>query len=159
MAAEVVPVEAHAVLEVVHAPAVVEPPAPSLGLPTFDLPDEPAAARTSVADSTIRVDVALLDSLMNLVGELVLTRNQMLQRVATREDVELARTTHRLNLVAGELQESVMKMRLQQIDTLWSKLPRVCVTCRSSWARRSSWTCAARRPSSTRPSSRPSATR
>ncbi|WP_268932175.1 chemotaxis protein CheA [Nocardioides okcheonensis] len=95
-----------------------------------DVPDtaaaeEPAEGRRSVADSTIRVDVALLDSLMNLVGELVLTRNQMLQRVATREDVELARTTHRLNLVAGELQESVMKMRLQQIDTLWSKLPRV----------------------------------
>lgn len=96
-----------------------------------DMPDtaaaaeEPAEGRRSVADSTIRVDVALLDSLMNLVGELVLTRNQMLQRVATREDVELARTTHRLNLVAGELQESVMKMRLQQIDTLWSKLPRV----------------------------------
>jgi len=59
------------------------------------------------------------------VGELVLTRNQMLQNAAAREDVDLARTTHRLNLVAGELQEGVMRTRLQQIDTLWSKLPRV----------------------------------
>lgn len=86
---------------------------------------EPAEGRRSVADSTIRVDVTLLDSLMNLVGELVLTRNQMLQNAAAREDVDLARTTHRLNLVAGELQEGVMRTRLQQIDTLWSKLPRV----------------------------------
>lgn len=82
-------------------------------------------SRRSVADSTIRVDVSLLDSLMNLVGELVLTRNQMLQRAATREDPELTRTTHRLNLIAGELQEGVMKTRMQQIDTVWSKLPRV----------------------------------
>lgn len=86
---------------------------------------EPTEGRRSVADSTIRVDVTLLDSLMNLVGELVLTRNQMLQNAAAREDVDLARTTHRLNLVAGELQEGVMRTRLQQIDTLWSKLPRV----------------------------------
>ncbi len=69
--------------------------------------------------------MALLDSLMNLVGELVLTRNQMLQRAATREDPELQRTTHRLNLIAGELQESVMKTRMQPIDNVWSKLPRV----------------------------------
>ncbi|HET7328539.1 MAG TPA: chemotaxis protein CheA [Nocardioidaceae bacterium] len=81
--------------------------------------------RRPVADSSIRVDVALLDSLMNLVGELVLTRNQMLQRAATREDVELQRTTHRLNLIAGELQEGVMKTRMQPIDHVWSKLPRV----------------------------------
>ncbi len=88
--------------------------------------DDPGEAfRRSVADSTIRVDVALLDSLMNLVGELVLTRNQMLQRAATREDIELQRTTHRLNLIAGELQEGVMKTRMQPIDNVWSKTPRV----------------------------------
>jgi two-component system chemotaxis sensor kinase CheA len=85
---------------------------------------EPDHRRTA-ADSTIRVDVDLLDSLMNLVGELVLTRNQLVQRAAVRQDVELLRTTHRLNLVAGELQEGVMKTRMQPIDTVWSKLPRV----------------------------------
>ena len=82
-------------------------------------------ARRTAADSTIRVDVDLLDSLMNLVGELVLTRNQLVQRAATRKDTELLRTTHRLNLIAGELQEGVMKTRMQPIDTVWSKLPRV----------------------------------
>jgi len=84
-----------------------------------------AGARRSVADSSIRVDVDLLDALMNLVGELVLTRNQLLQRAATREDPELQRTAHRLNRIAGELQEGVMKTRMQPIDNVWSKLPRV----------------------------------
>ena len=82
-------------------------------------------SRRSVADSSIRVDVDLLDELMNLVGELVLTRNQLLQRAATRQDGELQRTAHRLNLIAGELQEGVMKTRMQPIDNVWNKLPRV----------------------------------
>ena len=81
--------------------------------------------RRSVADSSIRVDVDLLDSLMNLVGELVLTRNQLIQRAAARQDQELMRSMHRLNLVAGELQEGVMKTRMQPIDNVWSKIPRV----------------------------------
>jgi two-component system chemotaxis sensor kinase CheA len=81
--------------------------------------------RRSAADSTIRVDVELLDTLMNLVGELVLTRNQIVQRAATRQDPDLLRTSHRLNVIAGELQEGVMRTRMQAIDTVWSKLPRV----------------------------------
>ncbi|MDO5712180.1 MAG: Hpt domain-containing protein, partial [Micrococcales bacterium] len=59
----------------------------------------------SVADSSIRVDVDLLDSLMNLVGELVLSRNQLVQRAAASQDQELQRSMHRLSLVASELQE------------------------------------------------------
>jgi len=84
-----------------------------------------SGGRRSVADSSIRVDVDLLDGLMNLVGELVLTRNQLLQRSATRQDAELQRTAQRLNLIAGELQEGVMKTRMQPIESVWSKLPRV----------------------------------
>jgi two-component system chemotaxis sensor kinase CheA len=84
-----------------------------------------ADSRRSVADSSIRVDVDLLDSLMNLVGELVLTRNQIVQKAAARADSDLLRTSHRLNLIAGELQEGVMKTRMQPIDNVWSKLPRV----------------------------------
>lgn len=79
----------------------------------------------SVADSSIRVDVDLLDSLMNLVGELVLSRNQLVQRAAASEDQELQRSMHRLSLVASELQEGVMKTRMQPIETVWSKIPRV----------------------------------
>jgi two-component system chemotaxis sensor kinase CheA len=87
--------------------------------------DSQHEGRRSAADSTIRVDVDLLDTLMNLVGELVLTRNQIVQRAATRQDPDLLRTSHRLNLIAGELQEGVMRTRMQAIDTVWSKLPRV----------------------------------
>ncbi|WP_168582429.1 chemotaxis protein CheA [Gephyromycinifex aptenodytis] len=79
----------------------------------------------SVAESSIRVDVDLLDSLMNLVGELVLSRNQLVQRAAASEDQELQRSMHRLSLVASELQEGVMKTRMQPIENVWSKIPRV----------------------------------
>ncbi|SDO02402.1 chemotaxis protein CheA [Geodermatophilus sp. DSM 45219] len=81
--------------------------------------------RRAVADSTIRVDVDLLDELMLLVGELVLTRNQIVQYVGRSTDTDLVRASQRLNLIASELQEGVMKTRMQPIDHIWSKLPRV----------------------------------
>ncbi|WP_448626314.1 chemotaxis protein CheW [Geodermatophilus sp. URMC 64] len=83
------------------------------------------AGRRGVADSTIRVDVDLLDELMLLVGELVLTRNQIVQYVGRSNDTDLVRASQRLNLIASELQEGVMKTRMQPIDHIWSKLPRV----------------------------------
>lgn len=86
----------------------------------------PAAERLQgVAESSLRVDVALLDKLMNLVGELVLARNQILQFTATQSDVAFLGATQRLNLVTSELQEGVMKTRMQPIKTIWGKFPRV----------------------------------
>jgi two-component system chemotaxis sensor kinase CheA len=79
----------------------------------------------SVSDSTIRVDVGLLDKLMNLVGELVLARNQVLQFTSTSQDSSLSATTQRLNLITTELQEGVMKTRMQPIGNVWSKFPRI----------------------------------
>ena len=80
--------------------------------------------RRSVSESTIRVDVGLLDSLMNLVGELVLARNQIMQHTSG-VDANLSAASQHLNLITTELQERVMKTRLQQIGTIWSKFPRV----------------------------------
>jgi two-component system, chemotaxis family, sensor kinase CheA len=77
------------------------------------------------AANTIRVDVGQLDKLMNLVGELVLARNQILQFSATQQDASLVNASQRLNLITTELQEGVMKTRMQPIDTVWNKLPRV----------------------------------
>ena len=74
---------------------------------------------------SIRVDVGQLDKLMNLVGELVLARNQILQFSASQQDPVFLGTTQRLNLVTTELQEGVMKTRMQPIDNVWNKLPRV----------------------------------
>ena len=80
---------------------------------------------TSAADSTIRVDVALLDRLMTCVGELVLARNQVLQFTNANTDSAFHRTSQRLNLITSELQESVMKTRMQPIGNVWSKFPRL----------------------------------
>ncbi len=80
---------------------------------------------SAVADANIRVGVGLLDKLMDLVGELVLTRNQILQFNAEREDAALNATSQRLNLITSELQEGVMKTRMQPIGMVWNKLPRV----------------------------------
>jgi two-component system chemotaxis sensor kinase CheA len=80
--------------------------------------------RPSIANSSLRVSVELLDRLMNLVGELVLTRNQILQFTA-EADGAFATAAQRLNGVTSELQEGVMKTRMQPIGTIWSKLPRV----------------------------------
>ncbi len=84
-----------------------------------------AGASSSPADSVIRVDVGLLDNLMNLVGELVLARNQILQFTQASGDTVLMGTSQRLNLITTELQEGVMKTRMQPIDHVWSRFPRV----------------------------------
>jgi two-component system chemotaxis sensor kinase CheA len=86
---------------------------------------EAARKESHVSDSNIRVDVQLLDKLMNLVGELVLARNQLLQHSGEDQDPMIAATTQRLDLVTTELQEGVMKTRMQPIGGIWSKFPRV----------------------------------
>jgi two-component system, chemotaxis family, sensor kinase CheA len=77
------------------------------------------------ADSNIRVGVDMLDKLMDLVGELVLTRNQILQFNLEREDPALNATSQRLNLITTELQAGVIKTRMQPIGVVWNMLPRV----------------------------------
>ncbi|MFN7737402.1 MAG: chemotaxis protein CheW [Pirellula sp.] len=79
----------------------------------------------SASESTIRVDVSLLDKLMTRVGELVLARNQILQFAGKLADNDLIGATQRLNLITTELQEGVMKTRMQPIGNIWSKLPRL----------------------------------
>ena len=80
---------------------------------------------SSAADATIRVDVGLLDKLMTLVGELVLSRNQIVQYSESHEDAGFLSATQRLNLLTTELQTSVMKTRMQPIGSVWGKFPRV----------------------------------
>ncbi len=81
--------------------------------------------RRSAVDSSIRVDVDVLENLMQLVGELVLSRNQVLQLAADSSEPHLVRAAHRLDLISSSLQEAVMKTRMQPMDYLWAKLPRV----------------------------------
>jgi two-component system chemotaxis sensor kinase CheA len=102
------------------------PPAtPAPALPAAPAPEIGDAKSPAVTDTTLRVDVVLLDKLMNLVGELVLARNQILPFCGHHADGAFLATSQRLNLITTELQGSVMKTRLQPIGNLWSKLPRV----------------------------------
>lgn len=84
---------------------------------------EPAAAPIA-AETNIRVDVRALDHLMNLIGELVLARNQLIQHLAGSSDARLTTSAHRLDGITGELQEAVMRTRMQPISSIWQKLPR-----------------------------------
>ena len=82
-----------------------------------------ARAQGATAESTLRVDVALLNRMMNLVGELVLTRNQVLQ--ATASDPNMTLLSRRLDMVTADLRESVMKARMQPVSNVFSKMPRL----------------------------------
>jgi two-component system, chemotaxis family, sensor kinase CheA len=81
--------------------------------------------RTSAEDSTIRLDVSVLDELMNLVGELVLARNSLVRSIATVEDRSLLADSQRIDLVTSELQARVLRTRMRPIRTVWGKLPRL----------------------------------
>ena len=81
--------------------------------------------RGAVIDTTVRVDVNVLDRLMTLVGELVLARNQLAALASDRTDPSLASATQSVDRITAELQEGVMKTRLQPIRTAWATLPRV----------------------------------
>ncbi|HYW78493.1 MAG TPA: chemotaxis protein CheW [Thermoguttaceae bacterium] len=86
--------------------------------------DKPAAPATP-ADTSIRVPVSLLDGLMNLAGELVLSRNQLMQAVASTDGAGLDSVAGRLDQVTSELQEAIMQTRMQVVGTVFGKFPRV----------------------------------
>jgi len=81
---------------------------------------------SAVAQSSIRVNVDVLEDLMTQVSELVLTRNQLMQLVRGRDkDDELTSPLQRLSHITSDLQEGVMKTRMQPIGNAWAKLPRI----------------------------------
>ena len=106
---------------------------------------------SAVASQTIRVTVEVLEDLMTLVSELVLTRNQLLQLAcASRSDSAFAVPLQRLSHITSELQEGVMKTRMQPIGNAWAKLPRlVRDLARRTRQEDRARACAAPRPSST----------
>ena len=85
---------------------------------------EPESRTREAIAETIRVGVNVLDKMMTLVGELVLARNQLLQISNTVEDTGLQAVSQRMNLIATELQEEVMKTRMQPIGNIWNQFPR-----------------------------------
>ena len=112
---------------VAPSPAAAAPLAPSAPPTALASPQSGADGRRAAAagESTIRVDVGLLDRIMNTVGELVLARNQILQFTLNIEDANLQAASQRLNLIASELQEGVMKTRMQPIAMVFGMMPRL----------------------------------
>ena len=115
------------------AAAVAKDPVPvPIGAEKSEKPKADAgygkAGQSSSADAqpeSIRVSVHLLDRLMNLSGELVLGRNQLIQAQGTGNEKGLAVAAARLNLVTSEMQEAIMQTRMQPIGTLFQRFPRV----------------------------------
>ena len=83
------------------------------------------AGEASLANQSIRVNVDVIEQLIVMVSELVLTRNQLLEMVRHTNDSEIKVPLQRLSNVTAELQESVMKTRMQPIGNAWAKLPRI----------------------------------
>ncbi len=103
-------------------PGAAPAPAPA---PRPQAAPAPATADVRGAEQSVRVDVEVLEELVALVGELVLTRNQVVERAARSGDAEVVRAAHRLDVVAGSLQRSVMQTRMQPMEHAWASLPRV----------------------------------
>ncbi len=85
----------------------------------------PASVENEKADTTIRVQVSLLDRLMTLMGEMVLVRNQVLQYSSKTDDLEFQNLSQKLDVVTSELQEETMKTRMQPIGNIVTKFQRV----------------------------------
>lgn len=79
----------------------------------------------SLASQSLRVSVDVLENLMTMVSELVLTRNQLMQLQRANGESDLSGALQSLNLVVSDLQEGVMKTRMQPIGNAWAKLPRI----------------------------------
>ncbi|MCA1402909.1 hybrid sensor histidine kinase/response regulator, partial [Bradyrhizobium sp. BRP56] len=116
----------------VAAPAPAAKPAAAAAEPAeaAKKPARKAAAEDvqegdKIANQSIRVNVDTLEHLMTMVSELVLTRNQLLEISRRNEDTEFKVPLQRLSNVTAELQEGVMKTRMQPIGNAWQKLPRI----------------------------------
>ena len=107
------------------APVAPTPaPAPAAAAPKKN-EESKEAAESAVANQSLRVNVDVLENLMTMVSELVLTRNQLLQIARVEKDNSFSTPLQRLNHVVSDLQEGVMKTRMQPIGNAWAKLPRI----------------------------------
>ncbi len=108
--------------------ANTSPAATRLSPPGATSPEGTAAASNAAAasaETSIRVQVGVLDSLMNLAGELVLGRNQLIQTLTTDAHFGIEAVAARLDQVTTELQEAIMRTRMQPIGAVFTKFPRV----------------------------------
>jgi two-component system chemotaxis sensor kinase CheA len=115
---------AAAALKPAAAPAA-QPAAPAKEKKAKSIVEADVPEADKVANQSIRVNVDTLEHLMTMVSELVLTRNQLLEISRRNDDTEFKVPLQRLSNVTAELQEGVMKTRMQPIGNAWQKLPRI----------------------------------
>ncbi len=109
---------------IIDQPEVIAPQMVSVEKDTGPTKEtSPAAAAT--VESSLRVHVRLLDSLMNLAGELVLSRNQLLQAISSDDQRVFEVASQRIDMITSELQEAIMLTRMQPIGNVFNKFPRV----------------------------------
>ena len=111
-----------------EAPVEAAPIAAAVAPPALRAPEaqvEAVQTESAAAQQTIRVSVDVLEDLMTLVSELVLTRNQLMQLARVSSDSQISVPLQRLSHITSELQEGVMKTRMQPIGNAWAKLPRL----------------------------------
>lgn len=108
-----------------------EPGSATLALPDTDMAPNPAdintkdSAKSTEVAAPVKVSVELLDKLMNLVSEMVLARNRLLSFAMNSGDTNFASTVRTIDMVTLELQERMMKTRMQPISQVWTKFPRL----------------------------------
>jgi two-component system chemotaxis sensor kinase CheA len=125
------PVESTRVEEVLHAnrsdSGICGPLAskPVESAPASERGGGADAGGATAVENSIRVQVGVLDCLMNLAGELVLGRNQLMQTISTEAHTGIDAVAARLDQVTTELQEAIMRTRMQPIGAAFSKFPRV----------------------------------
>jgi len=93
--------------------------------PTAATANQPQQVRKAGSAGSIRVDVELLDSLMNQVGELVLTRNRLMSMISASGSMEFMRVGREVDHVTERLQSGLLQTRMQPIKTIWGSVPRV----------------------------------
>lgn len=111
--------------EALKVTAATEQPTKETAGTNGKLVSDNAGVGKNISETSIRVDVRHLNSLMDLVGELVLTRNRMLEETRHEDDRGLLAATQRLGLITAELQQAVMRTRMQPVGSIWSKFPKV----------------------------------
>jgi two-component system chemotaxis sensor kinase CheA len=129
---KVVEASAQAPNPIPEIPVNLQPAVPVVEDRDESKPSVPSAV--AATESTLRVNVTLLNRMMNLVGELVLTRNQVLQ--ASVAVPSLTQLSRRLDMVTADLRESVMKARMQPVSNVFSKMPRMVRDLSHSLGRR-----------------------
>ncbi|KAF2410785.1 two-component system, chemotaxis family, sensor kinase CheA [Pseudomonas antarctica] len=122
VAAKPAPVEAAAPVAAKPAPA----PAPAAAPAPARAAAAPAAEKpASEAETTVRVDTARLDDIMNMVGELVLVRNRLVRLGLSSGDEAMQKAVSNLDVVTADLQTAVMKTRMQPIKKVFGRFPRL----------------------------------